>query len=527
MAMKGVKMTRRRRFAGRLELLLSAVLALCVWVAATALATRPAMKLLLDVTPQAQFSVGPETQELFGQLGERDAAVRIDTFLQRPPIPQNEWEERLIAIQGRVHELIRDLLVRYAELGGDHVRIEHFDLLRDVAASRQRIEEIGGLRREDVIVVSIGKRHRELQIIADMTELDIPSSRPSPMPGARQALPSLKLFKGEEAISSAIRSLLVEGSPKLYFLSGYQEADIESAVSDSYSSLMHALAGEGFQIARWNLENEGRLPEDAAVIGLIEPHAAMSQRSVDLLHSWLRNGGRMFVNVAWSNVDADSRRGTLDELGAKLGFEFSRDLVCHLVPDPAMPNSPGVDGPRAKVVTLSPSAGHRATRPLAERQRFPQMTHVREIRARDAGADLSFEPILQTGRWGWLAPFDSRIADADYTAPRTEAEFGPRAAAAVIDVKAEGGGRAGALILVGGIAFLNQVFDQNADLALNLFDWLARRDELVTVRGNRYVAKKLTLAPQQLERSHALLLLQAPGVILALGLVVLFVRRRR
>ncbi len=153
--------------------------------------------------------------------------------------------------------------------------------------------------------------------------------------------------------------------------------------------------------------------------------------------------------------------------------------------------------------------------------------NAREIRVRDAGADLSFEPLLQTGRYGWLAPFDPRISDADTDQPQNSKDFGPRTVAAVVEASVKEGGRSGAVVLVGGIAFLNQVFAQNSDLALDLFNWLARREELVSIRGNRYLAQKMALAPQQLERARDLLLMWAPGSILVCGFIVLFLRRRR
>ena len=65
-----VRMTGRRRLLGRLELLVTALLALCVWFVVTALATRPALKVLIDLTPQAQFSVSGETTDLLAGIGQ-------------------------------------------------------------------------------------------------------------------------------------------------------------------------------------------------------------------------------------------------------------------------------------------------------------------------------------------------------------------------------------------------------------------------------------------------------------------------
>ncbi|MGE0145221.1 MAG: Gldg family protein [Planctomycetota bacterium] len=522
-----VRMSRGRRWAGRLELLIAATLALCSWFAITALATRPALRAIVDVTPQARFSVGDETQALFAELARKQVSIEIDTFFQRPPQPTNEFEQRIVAIQSRVQELTRDFLNVYVARSAGQVTVKHYDLLRDVAASRERIEQLGGLRREDVIVVSVGKRHRELQLLADLAEIDIPASRQVAVPGAKRALPSLKLYKGEEAVGSAVRSLLVEGTPRLYFLTGYQEADLERPVADSYSELVAELVKDGFEVARWNLESEGRMPDDAAVVGLIEPRAALSPRAVDRIVEWLQRGGRMFINLAWSNVDAEGRRGALDELGSRIGFVASNDVVCHPVPDPARPEAPGADGPPARILTLAPSAGHPATRALVERQRYPQMTHARELRARDAGPGFRFEPLLTTGRFGWLAPFDPRFGDADLRMPQAREELASRAVGAVIDVTPSEGTREGAVVLLGGVAFLNQIFTQNGDLALNLFDWLAQREELVAIRGQRFVSTKVELTPQQLDRSRGLLLRWTPGAILLMSVVVFLVRRRR
>ena len=520
-----VIMTRGRRFAGRLEVLLAALLALCVWVAATALATRPEFKLLFDATPQAQFSVGPDTRAILDELGSKGATVRIDTFFEQLPSPQNEFESRVIAIQGRIQELTRDLLVRYAELGGATVSVTHFDVLRDVAASRTRIAELGSLRPEDALVVQVGKRHRALQLL-DLAEIDAPALRATPVPGAKPVMPSLKLFKGEEAISSAIRSLLSEGMPKVYFLVGYDEAELERPAANSYSELLHALNNEGFRIERWNLELEGRIPDDAAVIALVEPHREISPQAAAVLWRWLRNGGRLFLNLAWTNVDGGGWNPSLEELGKLAGFAVGKDLVCHLVADPANPQSPGVGGPEAKVLVLPPNSPHPITRPLAERQRVPQMTLAREVLGRSSGQDTSFEPLLRTGPWGWFAPYDPRMQEADTSAPPDAQAYGVRTVAAVVDVRPEVGTRAGAIALFGGVAFLNQVFAQSGDLALNVFNWLARRDELVTVRGNRFVAQRLELSPQQLERSASLALTWTPLTILAVALFVLVWRRR-
>ena len=66
----------------------------------------------------------------------------------------------------------------------------------------------------------------------------------------------------------------------------------------------------------------------------------------------------------------------------------------------------------------------------------------------------------------------------------------------------------------------------NGDLGLNIFNWLAERRALVSVRGDRYVSRRLEVVPQQLSRVRWLLVGGVPGGLFLLGLIVFWVRKR-
>ncbi len=521
-------MTRARRLFGRFNLFLSAVLALAIWAAATALATRPAFKVLVDLTPQAQFSVSDETRDLLDELRKRDLIVRIDTFYARLPAPRTPEERALVNIQNRVQALTTDLLVRYAELGGDHVDVHHYDLVRDIGPARARNEELGGSVQDNSVVVSIGKRHKVLQLALDMAEIDVPSARPSAAPGADRALPTLRVYKGEEALSTAIRSLLSEGTPHVYFLVGFEgEAQLTAGTADSYSSLLTALKREGFEIGMWNLEKEGRIPDDAAVVAALEPRGELSEQATRVLFDWIRGGGRFFLNTAWSPVPGPRWNPTFDALGQLCGFEIGEDLVCQLVPDPRAPNRPGVGGERAQNLLITDMAPHPITRPLARQNRYPQLKVAREVRPRSGDqAGVRVESLLRTGKWSWLAPRDPASEDAVLTPPNGDAAYGPRSVAIVSDID-NPGGPPGHVVVIGGLAFNNLGFQVNGDLALNVFNWAVKRTELVTVRGNRYRSNRLDPAPQQVRRAQALVQWWVPGALFLVGFAMFLIRRRR
>ena len=77
-------------------------------------------------------------------------------------------------------------------------------------------------------------------------------------------------------------------------------------------------------------------------------------------------------------------------------------------------------------------------------------------------------------------------------------------------------------------AFLREdiAYDHGRDLLLNAIGWLTDRDALLGIRPREREHVKLVLLPEQLERMTLLCLLGLPGFGLALGLWVLWRRRR-
>ncbi len=537
---KARRMGSARRWLGRFNLLLAVLLGFGGWALLTALSTRPTFKALIDLTPQAQFSVSAETEQLLADLREREVTVRVDTFFGRIPAANTPNSRHAAAILRRTQQLTHDLLVRYQELGGDSFEVVDYDIYRDFEPVRQRKDELGGLREvqgnaQNILVVSVGKRRRVLNLPLDVATIDIPAMRQVQGPGGGNSAPppTLESYDGESALSSAIRSLLVEGSPRIYFVEGYNGPSLQNDTGESYSELLGALAGEGFDIGLLQLEAEGRVPDDAAAVALIEPRRALSERAVDALVAYLRRGGRVFLNTVWSNIDTWTPN--FDRLGDRLGFRLSDDLVCHLVRDASLPaNSPGRGGRDASRLTLTGLASqHPITRPLAMAQRYPVVHNAREIRsAGDAMPEgVAFEPLLTTDRYGWLAPRDSRAPlGVDLRDPADGRAYAARTVGAVLDVEAldapQDGPRQGHLVLLSGLAFLNAGgFQANADLGLNIFNWMVERSELVTIRGNRYVSKRIEPDPVELEHSETFLKRWVPGILLGLALLLLCWRR--
>jgi len=518
-----------KKLAGWLNLVVAGVLAMAAWVLATVLSTQPALKQLWDLSPQARFSVGASTEELIKQLREAEQVVEIHTlFYPLSTVQATTAEQRQnLAIQQRLQELTIDLLRQYDYLGGDAVRVTHHDLLRKPADVREVVRAVQNAQYNSV-VVKLGNRSKVLSLDVDMAVLDEPrSTAPQGMPGSSQPMATLKDYKGEEAISTALRRLVDEGAPKLYFLSGYSRMAL-GGIGASYSTMMAALEEEGFELAFHDLEKSRTLPPDARVICLVNPTRELSVGAVELLYQFVRRGGRLFINLHYYTQPVDFNV-TLRGLGEKLGFAISNELVCHLIPDPNNENQMTQgDAMCQNLVGVDLNRTHPVTAPLLRQGRYPRFKVGRAISGLQDGSPEGSRLqtyFVRTGPWAWLEP---RLPNGmvDYVGPQERGAYGAQSIGAIVDVDADDGGTTGHVVLITAEGFDNLSFQYNGDFALNLFNWMTEREALISVRGKRYVSRKFELAPQQVDRIGLLLIGGVPGLLLALGLFVMYRRSR-
>ena len=516
-----------RRLGGWLNLVLSAAIALAIWGLAIVVSTRPALKKLWDLSPQARFTVEAATEELLDDIREQGLKVEIHTVffpLQQAPA-QTEEQRQLLGINQRLQDLTRDLLRQYDYLGGDAVEVTHHDLLQDPGRIREVMQAIQN-RRYNSVILKLGNRSRVLSLEEDLAVFDHPAlNTPQGMPVANQ-VPTLTDYKGEEAISTALKRLLVEGVPKIYFLDGYGSLP-GAAVASSNSEFWAALIEDGFEMAVLDTRGSQGIPADASAVVLLNPTRELLPADAEALYRYLRDGGRVLVSLRYYEQPADWNV-TLRGLADRFGFEISRELVCHEVQDPANPSQGLMGTPQCQnLVAAAMNQAHPVTRPLARQRRYPVFKAGRAIRAvggEEQGVRVDTS-LLRTGPRAWLEQ-RGNSGVVDYIGPPDAAAYTSRCIGAVIDVDSESSERPGHLVVLAGECFDNLSFGFNGDLALNLFNWMAQREALISIRGQRYVSRKIELTPQQIGRIGWLLVAGVPGSLLALGLFVFWRRTR-
>jgi len=526
-----------RRYALLGQLALAAALMLAVWLLLVWVASRPALKTLIDLTPQRSNSIDPATADLLRELRAQKVEVQFHLFF--PPIegrPATDAEVQAIAIRGRLRDLTQTLLRSYQYLGGENVTVHAHDFYADPAGTREAAQRFDFKAPEgEVVVVAVRQegrewRHRKLSVITDLAEIELPTPAAGVPPGQQRLVPVLKNYLGEQGISSTLKSLLVQGAPVVYLVGQYSpDLDVQSAAGSSYREFVRGLQQAGFDLRdKLDLQTAG-VPADAALVIVLEPRREFTDRDAEALFAYVKRGGRLFLNYSWAGLDDWNPNG--GKLGELLGYTVGPQLVCHFIRDVNnRSGGQGYDGPGVEKLQLQATV-HPVTKRFVQGGRPIEVAAAREVTERSgAPTGARREDLLATGPGGWLAV--PGPDGPDLRAPRAGG-FRTITVGMAIEVEADAAATSGAepprpgqVVVIGGVFCNNAGMQFYGDLAFNICNWLTDRRVLMDIRGSRYEAKHFDLTQPQLDRVFLLLVLWVPLAFLAGLGVVVWMRRR-
>jgi len=523
-----------RRFGVWTNLAISSVLMLLVWTLIVWVASRPALRGLIDLTPQRVNTVSLATKEVLQDLRAEQAEVEFHVFRgEFGGVPRDKRHAQEMAIRRKLIELTSMLLRRYAAIGAESVKVIHHDAYQDPAAYREAAQAFTYTAADtESVVVAVrqkGKerRFRKLSMVSDFAVIDMGNNAPTGAPGGRSALPVLKDFQGEKAISSALKGLLVQGNPVVYVLKGqsvmvrYQNSDLD------YGRLIEAMTQSGFDVRWLNLREQGGVPNDADMVMCIEPTREFLSRDAEALYAYLKRGGRLFINYGWSATPDMNPTG--GKLGEMLGYEVSPGPVFHRIPDLVGRGGGSMDGTDAVArLTLQLNPSHPTTRRMAQAGRPMEVFMGRWVRERrDRPKNVRYEELLRTGREGWLAR--SVGGRPDFRSPSGGLRHHTVGIACELDPgDSEGTNpqpRVGRAVVIAGAFCNNKAFPHFGDFALNICNWMTERKVLLDISTSHYTAKSVDIGPQQFSRIRWLLIGYVPGAFLIMGLLMWWRRR--
>jgi ABC-2 type transport system permease protein len=331
-------------------------------------------------------------------------------------------------------------------------------------------------------------------------------------------------FIGEAAISRGLSQLLTPKRKVVYVVTGHGELQVDGRGPDGLTDLVATLDQERFDVEPLDLLRTTAesavpgIPDDAALLFLARPTAALTPQEEDIILAWVGRGGPLLVAV---DVGAPGP-ALLRRMGVTVPDGVVLDKVL-LFPYPDRPV------PRYR--------NHPITTDLAEGNLVTVLAHpAGVVVASPAPEGVLSVPVLSTTRDGWIERGGSVVGGAATYDPGIDGA-GPVDLAVALELAPgrglvrQGKPAARVLVVADADAFTNAILAEgpgNAAFALNAVNWLVGEDERLAVRVGRSAGvRRLALTQEQTGTLRWVSLLLMPALVTALGTLTFWLRRGR
>jgi P-type Ca2+ transporter type 2C len=477
----------------RLHAWLSAVLLLAVVGEVNAVASRHYGR--LDMTARKDFTLSPQTLALLDRV---NLPIRLTTIVRA----------------GTIGNEVRDLLAEYAAHGRT-VEIHTIDADSDPGEIQRLGDRLNKKRiAVDSIVVEVGERSR---VLAPDEFLKFPRFF-DPKTQRNYVIRDLPPeFLGEQIVTSAMLALTSADPLKVAFVVGHGERSPDDYDLHGLAILRDRLRREGCDVTTLPLVNGAPIPDDRQVVIQCGPTVPLEPKDVASLTAFLARGGKWLLTVS------PFQTGGLDPLLKEWGVEIRPVYLAD------------VEGS---------TAGHEPTTLMVSRPQHHPITDAMP------GVVLMLPYATSVHH----SPVEKKTLDADnllLTSTHGVGVTDPRRSTSQLDPKldktsptgfsvataiaepinfnsAEGRKEPARLVVVGNTDFAtNSWVDRlgNADFLVNSVDWLARREELISLRARAPDTSSISLSINAKKALWWLVLGLLPGLAAAIGGFVAWKRR--
>lgn len=308
----------------------------------------------------------------------------------------------------------------------------------------------------------------------------------------------------EQTLTSMLLRLAHTRNQTVMYLDGHGERRLDGPANQDMGNLFGAkLRQNGFTITSLNLAIAQDVPVNASVLVIAQPQVDLMPGEVDKLLRYIERGG----NLLWL-LDAEPLHG-LERLADKLGLSLPPGIVI----DPAATemNAPaswslGATYPQHPVTRgFNLITAFQSARPLEWNETPDWQHHV----------------LVEAAARGWVsskpaAKFD-RLRDT------------PGPVAIALAMQRAAGDTEQRVVVVGNGAFLSNSFagnGGNVDLGVNMVNWLASEERLITLQPRAAKDSSLSLSKTQLTVISVGFLIGVPLLLAGIGGAIWWRRRR-
>jgi ABC-type uncharacterized transport system involved in gliding motility auxiliary subunit len=327
---------------------------------------------------------------------------------------------------------------------------------------------------------------------------------------------SALLNTGESGVIAALLQVTRGGEKGIYFLTGHGEGDMsDKNPQNGYTRLRGAMADEFYHAKTLSLAASGAVPEDAAVVVLLNPKDPLLDIELTALDAYVQRGGALLV--------------LLDSTGSPSLVPFLEKYEVRLPPILAV--DPGKRLYAGEVVTFRVSATSHPHQMISSINAPPIFSKTRVVEVREnPRKHIAAHPILATSNEGFAVEEQYVGADGQVQFVEGRDIRGPIPIGGEVTLKV--GDRLGRIVVFGDVDFSNNgLIEQggNKDLFVNSVNWLAEDIEQMAARpeSQRTGVNQLFLSAEQGNWVFWVSAVTMPGVFLVVGVGIFFWRRQR
>lgn len=266
----------------------------------------------------------------------------------------------------------------------------------------------------------------------------------------------------EQDLSNLLLRLARSAERQIMSLDGHGEPKLDGRANHDLGDFGNQLALKGFKTAALNLAQAQDIPENISVLIVAAPRVDLLPGETARLRRWVEKGG----NLLWL-IDNDSVRG-LQPLVDELGLSLVQGTVVD-------PRAAGLNLP----ATFSLATGYGPHRITENSQLTSVFPYARRI-APSEGTKWRFTPLVEVAQGGWL---ETGGINDNVAFNKDQDMRGPIVVGAALERNV--GERVQRVVVMGTSQFLANQYAGllgNLDLGVNMINWLAGDESLITIQ---------------------------------------------
>lgn len=338
----------------------------------------------------------------------------------------------------------------------------------------------------------------------------------------------------EENITNALLKLSRNEQKNIYFLVGHGEHSVADMEKNGYSNAKAALQKDNYDCKDLNLLQQAEVPGDAAAVIVAGPQKPLLSQEIDSLKAFADRGGRLMVFV-----DPFHDGGLTDFLKG-YGVQLSDDIVIDKLSR--------VFGGSYLMPVVMEYGTHKITNNFGIATFYPEARSLQVVQPAPGGIHTEVLASTSADAWGernlellkqGQASFDEKEDIRGPIALVVLSQISAKDAKAAADDKGAQGAAAaqaaeapnakkGYLLVVGSSNFIGNSYfglSGNGDLFLNMVNFMAEEENLITINPREKGGQIIMLSAAQAQAMMWLVLIVVPLAVVASGLVVYRVRR--